>query len=300
GVSGSGKTMVYIDLIKSAILKNKSIIVLVPEIALIMGAYNVLNKFFPDYVIIWHSKMKQTEKKRTLNKIKNKQGSIVVSTRSGLFLPFNNLGLIVVDEEQESSYKQDSKSPYYHARDVAIMRAKFSCSNIILISSSPSLESYLSCKNKNFSIYKLKDRFNKYKLPDVTIINMKNKENYGKGYGMISRELFDNITTNLNSGEQILLLHNRFGPQIKIFEKLLIDLFPNATIARYDRETIQKNNFYTILNNFHENKINILLGTQMIAKSIDFKNVTLVGILNADLGLNLPDFRSDEKLFQLA
>ena len=129
---------------------------------------------------------------------------------------------------------------------------------------------------------------------------MKNKENYGKGLGIISRKLIEEIEINLNNNKQILLLHNRIGDHIKKIENKIKKLFPNSNIARYDRESIQVHGYDSFLDQFHNNKINILLGTQMIAKGIDFKNVSLVGILNADLGITTPDFRADEKLFQLA
>ena len=300
GVSGSGKTLIYIDLIKSFIKTNKDVIVLVPEIALIKELHDILDKYFPNIVIAWHSKIKKTDKKEALLKIKSTNPTIVVATRSGLFMPLSNLGLIVIDEEQESSYKEEGKAPYYHARDVALMRASFSNSKIILVSSSPSLESFFKTEKKQFLTYSLKDRFKNYKLPKILIINMKNKENYGKGFGMISRKLFEEISFTLKKNKQVLLLHNRIGDQIKKLENILTDLFSDYTIRRYDRETIKMYGYFKLLKNFHEQKINILLGTQMIAKGIDFKNVSLVGILNADLGISTPDFRSEEKLFQLA
>ena len=215
GVSGSGKTLIYIDLIKSFIKKNKDIIVLVPEIALIRELYNILDQYFPNMIISWHSKMKISDKKESLLKIKTNQAKIVISTRSGLFAPLSNLGLIVIDEEQESSYKEDGKAPYYNTRDVALMRANFSNSNIILVSSSPSLESFFNGHKNSFSTYSLKNRFNQYDLPKILIINMKNKENYGKGLGIISRKLIEEIENNLNNNKQILLLHNRIGDHIK-------------------------------------------------------------------------------------
>ena len=300
GVSGSGKTLIYIDIMKSFITKKKDIIILVPEIALIHELYNILVQYFSNSIICWHSKMKTTEKKQALLTIKNKESSILISTRSGLFAPLSNLGLIIVDEEQEATYKEDGKAPYYNAREAALMRAKFSKSNIILVSSSPSLESFSSGENNIFSTYELKNRFKKYDLPKILIINMKNKENYGKGLSIISRKLAEEIEVNLNNKKQVLLLHNKTGEKIQKIEEILKKLFSNFIIARYDRDSIKGNNYYKILEDFHNNKINILLGTQMIAKGIDFKNVSLVGILNADFGISSPDFRSDEKLFQLA
>ena len=180
------------------------------------------------------------------------------------------------------------------------MRAKFSKSNIILVSSSPSLESFSSAKNKTFLTYELKNRFQKYDLPKILVINMKNKENYGKGLSIISRKLVEEIEINLNNNKQVLLLYNKAGEKIQKIEGILKNLFSNFTISRYDRDSIKGESYYKLLENFHNNKINILLGTQMIAKGIDFKNVSLVGILNADFGISSPDFRSDEKLFQLA
>ena len=300
GISGSGKTLIYIDLISSFISNNKSVIVLVPEIALIMDLYKILDDHFPGKVISWHSKMKISDKKFGLIKIKNNKSTIIVSTRSGLFAPLSNLGLIVVDEEQETSYKEDSKSPYYNSRDVALMRSKFNQSNLILVSSSPSLESYYNSKKNRFNYYTLNNRYMNFEVPKILILNMKNKENYRKGSSLISAKLIDEINLVLSAKKQILLLHNRFGDYTKKLYKILLKLFPKSNIARYDSESVKKYGYFKILNDFHEKKIDILLGTQMIAKGIDFKNVLLVGVINADLGMSLPDFRAEEKLFQLA
>ena len=299
GLPGSGKTLIYIQLIKSYITLKKQVIVLVPEISLIPQTYNILKQFFHQGVGTWHSRMTTTNKNLILSELKNNKISIIISTRSGIFFPFNNLGLIIVDEEQESSYKQDGKSPYYHARDVALIRSQFNKSKIALISSTPSIESYYKYLKNDFLYYYLDERFYKNKLPKIKIINMNNKENYGKNFGLISRELHSKIQSTLGYKQQIIILHNRLGKGIQKIEHILKKLFPQNTIYRYDSDSIKKSDYFTIINNFQKHKIDILLGTQILAKGINFNNVGLVGVINADLGKTIPDFRIEEKNFQL-
>ena len=297
GVPASGKTIIYSKVIKYYLATNKNIIILVPEISLVQQLYEKLKIFYKDNVGLWHSKLKQSQKDNILYNIKLKKINVLVSTRSGLFIPFNNLGLIVVDEEHESSYKQDLNAPYYNTRDVALMRGKFSRSLVILTSSSPSMETYYNVKNKSYRSYFLKNRYEKFLLPTVRLVNMCHEK------GMLSQILIDKIRDRINKNEKVLLLQNKKGIDkggIQKVETILKKIFPAIKMLRYDQDTAsKKDDYYKILNRFKDGKENILLGTKMIAKGLDFENITLVSIITADIGLNSPDFRSGEKVFQL-
>jgi len=297
------KIIIYEKIIKKYLQNKKSIIVLVPEVSLIPQTYRQLNYFFKDQVGIWHNKMGQFDKNFVLKNIKDKKIKIIISTRSGLFLPLDNLGLIIIDEEHESSYKQDQNSPYYHTRDVGLIRAKFSNSSILLFSNTPSVESYYNIKKKNYNHYELNNNSNKKKIPDVRLVDMKNQDNFKYQYGTLSEILIQNIHNSLNDNKQILLLQNRKGYEksgTQRIQEILLNQFPEAKILIYDRDSISKKNMYfKILDAFNKQKADILIGTQMIAKGLDFKNVNLVGVINADIGLHMPDFRSGEKIFQL-
>ena len=295
GISGSGKTIVYIKTIEHFLKQDKEIIVLVPEISQINQTYKNLNNFYPNKVGIWHSKLKQTEKNYVLHNINSKKIKIIVSTRSGLFMPFQNLGLIIINEEQDASYKQELNSPFYHSRDVALMRSKFNKNSLLLISSVPSIETYYNVKNNKYSNYWLEN--NNSKIPNVELVAMEHQK------GMLSKTLITKIQDRLNKKEQIILLQNKkglIGSGTQKVEDILYKIFPDIKILRYDRDTLNKTSkYYSILNDFREKKADLLLGTQMVAKGLDFKNVSLVGIINADIGLSLPDFRAEEKIFQL-
>jgi len=297
GVPASGKTEIYSRLINYYLENNKHIIVLVPEIALVKQLYEKLKLYYKNNVGVWHSKLKQSEKDNVLNNIKTGVVNIIVSTRSGLFLPFNKLGLIIVDEEHDTSYKQDLNAPYYHTRDVALMRAKFSKSTILLTSSSPSIETYYNVKNKKYISYFLNKRYEKFGSPKIRLVNMAHEK------GMLSKILIDKIKDRIHKNEKILILQNKKGIDkggVQKVEIILKKIFPNIRILRYDQDTISKSDdYYKILDRFKNGNDNILLGTKMISKGLDFENITLVAIITADIGLNLPDFRSGEKIFQL-
>jgi len=297
GVPGSGKTMVYTKIIESYLQKNKQIIVLVPEISLIQKAYQELNSYYPNIVGVWHNKLNQSEKNYVLEGIKFDRLQIIVSTRSGLFMPFRKLGLIIVDEEQENSYKQDLNTPYYHAKDVALMRAKFSKSPILLVSSVPSVETYYNIKKGKYYNYELKKSYFQKNPPKVKLINMSNQK------GILSNILIKSIKDTLNKKEQIIILQNKkglSGTGTQKIETILYKFFPGIKILRYDKDIISKREeYYNILNRFKNYKADVLLGTQFIAKGLDFKNVSLVAMINADIGLSIPDFRAEEKIFQL-
>ena len=297
GVPGSGKTLVYIKTMIQYIDDNKSIIVLVPEISLIKQTYDQITNYYSNNVGIWHSRLTQTEKNFTLKNIKNGSIKIIVGTRSSLFLPLQKLGLIIVDEEQEFSYKQDLSTPSYHARDVALMRSKFSNSAILLVSSAPSIESYYNVMQKKYNHHILDTKyFQSEELNKVHLVDMSNQK------GLLSDVLIKNIKDTLNKNEQIILLQNKKGMEgggIQKIESILYKFFPDINISRYDGDIIKKSKeYYKILNNFKNGNIDILLGTQMVSKGLDFNNVSLVGIITADIGLFAPDFRSGERTFQ--
>ena len=359
GVPGSGKTIIYIDLIKRIISNNKSVIILVPEISLISSTYDIMNSYFPKSVGIWHSRMNKSEKNLVLKNIKNLSFNIIIGTRSCLFLPVKNLGFMVVDEEHEGAYKQETNAPLYHARDVAIIRSKFNKSPILLVSSTPSIETYFNLNEKKYKGFQLEKKYSNNLLPSIKLINMSAKENYVKNSGLLSKTLIDKIQETVQNNKQVLLLQNRRGSSYIIkcsncdyikkcincstplkfhqasnilqchhctyktkdytscekcaselielsgsgtqkIENIIHTIFPNYKVLRYDRDSVKnKNNYFELLNKFESGQANILIGTQMIAKGIDFKNVALVGILNSDIGLYATDYRAGERIFQL-
>ena len=361
GVTGSGKTEIFIEIIKTVIKKNKTALVLLPEISLPPQIAGRFKSVFPGKVVIWHSKLTKAQRDSAWNKIYNGDYNIVIGARSAIFSPLKNLGLIVVDEEHDFSYKQESPSPRYHARDVAIMRAKFENANILLSSATPSLESYYNSQNNKYNYLNLPKRYGNASYPKVQIVDLleENQES-GKMSTVISGMLLDRIEQRLKIGDQVLLIQNRRGYSTSVrcldcggtvmcsscetpltyhihgnrfkchicgynvskqnenckscmsqnlvyigtgtqkVEDILGKTFPNASIARVDHDIVKRgSNMVELLQSFANHKIDILIGTQMIAKGLDFPNVTLVGIINADLGLHMPDFRSSERIFQL-
>jgi len=358
GIPGSGKTEVYIKLIQDVISSGQDAIVLVPEISLIKQTFKRLKNILGNVVGFWHSKLSKNEKMIMLENIKNNKIKIMVGARSCLFMPFKNLGIVIVDEEQEHSYKQASLSPYYNARDVAIIRAKFSNSVLILCSATLSLETCYNVKYKNFQYHYISTRYNDSQIPKIRLINMET-EIQNNRIPILSRILIKKIQDTLHKKEQIVILQNRrsysyivkcincnasvlcprcnvslkyhknknilqchhcdyknqfdkfckscnhktinmYGVGTQKIEEILQKIFPTTKILRYDKDALsKKENYFKILNKFENQEADILLGTQMIAKGLDFKNVSLVGIINADLGMLLPDFRAGEKAFQL-
>ena len=361
GVTGSGKTEIFIEAIKRVIKGNKTAIVLLPEISLTPQIAGRFKSVFPGEVALWHSQLTKAQKGSTWEKIYNGNFKIVIGARSAIFTPLKNIGLIIIDEEHDSSYKQESPSPRYHARDVAIVRAKFEKANILLSSATPSLESYYNSQNNKHKYLNLPKRYGKASYPKVQIVDLleENQES-GKMSTVLSGLLLDKIEKRLAVGEQVLLIQNRRGyaTSVRCFdcgeiimcsackapltyhihgnrfkchtcgyveknpdencnscmgqnlnyigtgtqkvENILEKTFPDALIARVDHDIIKKgSSIVELLQSFSDNKIDILIGTQMIAKGLDFPNVTLVGIINADLGLHMPDFRSSERIFQL-
>ena len=348
GVTGSGKTEVYISLIEKT---DKDVILLVPEISL---TYQMINRFkgrFEDQVAILHSGLSEGEKYDEWRKILRKEARIVIGARSAIFAPFENIGLIIIDEEHETTYKQDD-SPRYHAREVAKMRASYHNCPLILGSATPSLESYARAQKGVYNLIELKSRYSQ-NLPHVKIVNMQNEDN------AISSLLLKDILNRVKLKQQIILLVNRRGysnfilckdcgetikcdscdvslthhkyknklechycghqenvPKVcptcsserisflgigtETVEEELYNSLPGIRILRMDQDTTRKKNAHRdILRAFKNHEADVLLGTQMIAKGLDFANVTLVGVISCEQMLNLPDFRSSERTYQM-
>lgn len=353
GVTGSGKTEVYMSLIDKVLLMNKTVIVLVPEICLTTQTVQRFYKRFGNKVAIFHSGLSAGEKYDEYMKIYEGKVSIVVGTRSSIFVPFNNLGLIIIDEEHSESYKQDT-TPRYDAIDVAKYRAKLNNIPLVLASATPSLESKARTLKNVYTLVSLKKRASGATMPETILVDMKNSHNK-----VVSDLLKEKIIQRLNNNEQIILLLNRRGfstfitcsncgytykcPNCDItltyhktsdslrchycsyvikkplecfkchenslnflglgtqkVEEELNKLFPSARIVRMDQDTTSKKGSYQkIIDDFAMHKYDILLGTQMISKGLDFPLVSLVGVINADTSLNMPDFRANEKTFSL-
>lgn len=356
GVTGSGKTEVYMNIIDYYLEDNKQAIVLVPEIALTMQLVSRFQNHFGNRVAILHSRLSDGEKYDEWRRIERGEAEIVIGPRSAVFAPLKDIGVIIIDEEHENSYKQEN-SPRYHAHDIAFYLGKKHHAKVLLGSATPSLESYSKAKVGIYGYLELKTRVNNHQLPKVRVIDMKNSMK--QGYRILSNELINSIKEKLNSKEQIMILLNRRGysnylncqncgytfkcpacditmtyhktsdmmrchycgyatkkieicPDCKTkslrsigfgTEKLEEELrknFQDAKIVRMDLDTTTKKGAHSkIINDFSNREYDILLGTQMIAKGLDFDNVSLVGVVNADNSLDIPDFRSGEKTFQL-
>jgi primosomal protein N' (replication factor Y) len=357
GVTGSGKTEIYLQSIQKVLEKGKEAIVLVPEISLTPQMVHRFKSRFGDDVAVLHSGLSIGEKYDEWRKILKKEAKVVVGARSAIFAPFENIGIIIIDEEHETSYKQE-ESPRYHARDIAIKRAQHFACPVILGSATPSLESYARAQKGVYHLLTLKNRMNQRDLPEVEIVDMREELRAGNR-SIFSRSLFEKLKDRVEKGEQTVLLLNRrghssfvmcrdcgyvvqcphcdisltyhhysnemkchycgyetmapsvcpecgsqyiryFGTGTQKVEEELGKLLPEARVIRMDVDTTRKKGAHeTLLRRFSEGKADILLGTQMIAKGLDFPNITLVGVLSADTMLHLPDFRSSEKTFQL-
>lgn len=357
GVTGSGKTEVYLQSIQQVLEDGKEGIVLVPEISLTPQMVNRFKSRFGDSVAVLHSGLSVGEKYDEWRKIQRKEVKVVVGARSAIFAPFENLGIIIIDEEHETSYKQED-NPKYHARDVAIERGKRHQCPVVLGSATPSLESFARAKKGVYTLLTLTKRMNEHNLPQVQIIDMREELRNGNR-SMFSRLLYEKIQDRLEKKEQIVLFLNRrghssfvmcrdcgyvmqcpncdisltyhrynqqlkchycgfeavvpnrcpectseriryFGTGTQKVEEELGKIFPEARVIRMDVDTTSRKGAHEkLLSAFRDGKADILLGTQMIAKGLDFPNITLVGVLSADTMLHLPDFRSSEKTFQL-
>lgn len=361
GVTGSGKTEVYLQAIDYCLRQGKGAIVMVPEIALTPQTVDHFKSRFMDsgtQVAVLHSHLSAGERHDQWHKIHEGRAQIVIGARSAVFAPVKNPGLFIVDEEHETTYKQE-EAPRYNARDIAVMRGKLLGATVVLGSATPSMESFNNAEKKKYHLCEMPMRIDNKKMPVIRIIDMRQEAMKQKGIHIFSGKLRDAIQARLDKAEQSILFLNRRGfatsmvcpkcghvemcpncsvsmtfhrksnllachvcghktapphdcpechaPDIRYtgmgtekVEDTLAKLFPKARIRRMDSDTMtRKDSYREVLGAFRTGKIDILLGTQMIAKGLDFPNVTLVGILNADLGLHLPDFRAGERTFQL-
>ena len=358
GVTGSGKTAVYLAGMRAVLDAGRSAILLVPEIGLTPAVAADLHQIFGDEVAILHSALSDKERAEQWHRIKRGDARMVVGTRSAVFAPVADLALIIVDEEQDSSYKQE-ETPRYHARDIAVMRAKTANAVVVLGSATPSLETYFNAKKNKYALVELPDRVEQRPLPEVEIIDMRLEFQETGHEQVISRKLAAEIKDRLERKEQVMVLLNRRGyspvvlcrtcgkkleckncaialthhkrehkmvchycgymapvPKVCVhcgseyvyflgtgsekLEELLHGMFPQARIARLDRDTVRGHeDFERTLNALNEGELDLLVGTQMIAKGHDIHGVTLVGVVGADVALGLPDFRAAERTFQL-
>ncbi|MGD9897601.1 MAG: primosomal protein N' [Calditrichaceae bacterium] len=360
GITGSGKTQVYIEVLKKVIAAGQTAIILIPEISLTPQTVSRFKNVFSDQIAVFHSKMSVGERFDAWMACYEDRVKIVVGPRSALFTPLKNIGLIVVDEEHETSYKQSDITPRYHARDVAIYWARMNQAIIMLGSATPSMESYFNVSKNKFKLLQIRNRVENIQLPEVHIVDMRHKRGaQDRETNLFSRVLLDKIEEKLQKKEQILILQNKRGyssflqctecgfiaacpncevsltyhsyteslqchlcgyhhasytdcpscggEQIKYkgigtqrIQQELQKLYPEVRILRMDQDTTRGKNMHdTILKSFADGDADILLGTQMIAKGLDFANVTLVGVISADVGLSLPDFRASERIFHL-
>lgn len=367
GVTGSGKTQVYIEAIQYALNNSKTAIVLVPEISLTPQLIHRFKTYFGDIIGVIHSKLSDGQRFDVYRRIRTGEIKIVIGARSALFAPLDNLGIIIVDEEHDHSYKQTDKNPKYNARDSAIVRAKLNNAVVVLGSATPSMESYYNYKAGKYSLLELPHRALKTKQPKVEIVNMldelRNPSKYKKyetqEQRVLSSMLINYIDSALKHRQAIILMQNRRGysayqqcldcgnvkmcrncditmiyhkhidklrchycgtaesllehceicgsQNLKLvgvgtekIEEEIQRLFPQAKTMRMDADTVKgKDAHRKILKSFHDGEFDILIGTQMISKGLDFPNVYLVGVISADIGLYIPDFRASEKTFQL-
>jgi primosomal protein N' (replication factor Y) len=361
GVTSSGKTEIYIKLIEEYLHTGRQVLYLLPEIALTTQLVSRLRLHFGDKVAVFHSKYSNNERvevwKQTLEN--SKKAQIVIGARSALFLPFNDLGLLIVDEEHEQTFKQTDPAPRYHARDAAIVLANFHNAKVLLGSATPSIETYFNTQNDKYGLVTLTERYKNVRMPEVVLVDLKDKHFRKRMTGHFSDLLIEEITEALSLGEQVILFQNRRGysPIIECLtcghvphcqqcdvsltyhkfknqlrchycgyaiakptnchscssidlttkgfgteqiEQELASLFPKAKTARMDQDTTRgKFGFEKIIDTFKNREIDILVGTQMLAKGLDFDNVSLVGIMNADNMLHHPDFRAFERSFQM-
>jgi len=366
GVTSSGKTEIYVKLIEEAIAKGKQVLYLLPEIALTTQIINRLRKYFGDAVGVYHSKFNENERVEVWNKVlkhnskeHDSEFKLVIGARSALFLPFSDLGLVIVDEEHDTSFKQYDPAPRYNARDAAIYLSHIHKARTLLGSATPSIESYFNAQDGKYGFAEMTKRFGGVQMPEILVADVKEAMKRKEMKSHFSPLLLDTVTLALDKKEQVILFQNRrgFAPQLecnmcawvpqcvncdvsltyhkvsnqlrchycgyaakppsqcnacgdtnmkmkgfgteKIEEELSI-FYPKARIARMDLDTTRSKFAHQhIIQDFEDGKIDILVGTQMVTKGLDFDNVSMVGILNSDSMLNFPDFRSFERSFQL-
>lgn len=359
GVTSSGKTEIYIKLIDQYLQKGKQVLYMLPEIALTAQIINRLRKHFGNSIVIYHSKFNANERVEIWNKVKNGDAKIVLGARSSILLPFKDLGLIVVDEEQDISYKQQDPAPRYHARDTAIFYTSLFDAKVLLGSATPSLESYYNALHGKYSLVQLSERYGDVQMPNIEIVDIKLFPKEKDENIVVYPPLKTKIDEALLLKQQVILFQNRRGysPYVQCgacgwipectncnvsltwhkyknklschycgseypavhtcpacgshhfiqknfgteqIEEIVEDIFPKADVARMDLDSIRgKHGHEVLINHFENKKIDILVGTQMVVKGLDFENVQLVGILDADSILSFTDFRVNERAFQL-
>lgn len=367
GITGSGKTEIYIKLIDKVLSQGKQVLYLLPEIALTSQIVNRLRRFFGDKVGVYHSRFNEYERVEIWNRVLQQgNGSqihdkyqLILGARSALLLPYSNLGLIIVDEEHDGSYKQSDPAPRYNARDCAVILAGIHKCKVLLGTATPSLESYYNAQQGKYGLVNLMHRYAESTLPEIWIVDIAKSQRQKKMQGHFSQFLIDSMGEALSKGEQIILFQNRRGYSLRLYcntcqsmptcahcdvsltyhktsnllkchycgyaievpkecpqchstdiemrgfgtekiEDSLAELFPDARIARMDLDTTRSKNAYQkIITDFEQHNTDILVGTQMVTKGLDFDRVSVVGILNADNLLSYPDFRSFEKAFQI-
>ncbi|MGF1556005.1 replication restart helicase PriA [Paucihalobacter sp.] len=361
GVTSSGKTEIYIKLIEAVIDKEQQALYLVPEIALTTQLVERLQAHFGDLVAVFHSRYSSFERMEVWNHVlqNTSKGRIIIGARSSVLLPFKNLGLVIVDEEHEQSYKQFDPAPRYHARDTAIVLAHLFTVKTLLGSATPSLESYYNARQQKYALVEINQRFNKVQMPEMELVDIKDAHKRKRMKGHFSLRLIDEINEALGNNLQVILFQNRRGyspivecltcghaPQCpncdvsltyhqyrnqlrchycghhtampqqcgacgshhldtkgfgtEQIESEAKQLFPTAKVARMDLDTTRgKYGYQKVIGSFQDQEVDILVGTQMLTKGLDFRNVKVVGIMNADSSLNFPDFRAHERSFQL-
>lgn len=361
GVTSSGKTEIYVQLIDFAIKQGKQVLYMLPEIALTTQLISRLQNYFGEKISVYHSKYSISERVEVWNNVLDHKAKaqIIIGARSSLFLPFSKLGLLIVDEEHEASFKQYAPSPRYNGRDSAVVLAKYHGAKLLMGSATPSLESFFNATNNRYGLVTLKKRFGNVLMPEIELVDVKEKHRKKLMKGHFSDRLLEEINEALKNKEQVILFQNRRGyspiiecttcgisPQCpncdvsltfhqyknqlrchycgyhtskmisciacgnetldskgfgtEQIELELKELFPNHQIARMDQDSMKGKHAYAkIIEALELKEIDILVGTQMLAKGLDFRNVSLVGVMNADNLLNFPDFRAHERSFQL-
>jgi len=361
GVTSSGKTEIYIKLIEEYLKQDKQILYLLPEIALTTQLVSRLTAYFGNKVAVFHSKYSNNERVEVWHQLlqNSEKAQIVIGARSALFLPFNNLGLIIVDEEHEQTFKQQDPAPRYHARDASIVLANSHKAKVVLGSATPSIETYFNAQSEKYGFVEISERFGNVMMPEIELVDLKDKYFRKRMTGHFSDVLIENITEALSLGEQVILFQNRrgFSPVVECMtcghvpqcqqcdvsltyhkhknqlrchycgysmanptnchacssvdlttkgfgteqiQQELNQLFPNYKIGRMDQDTTRgKFGFERIIDSFKNREVDVLVGTQMLAKGLDFDNVSLVGIMNADNMLYHPDFRAFERSYQM-
>lgn len=359
GVTSSGKTELYIHLIRESLDAGKQALYLLPEIALTTQIINRLRKYFGDRVGVYHSRFNEHEKAEIWNRTADRQYEVILGARSAIFAPFSNLGLVIVDEEHDSSYKQYDPAPRYNGRDAAILLGKLHQARVLLGSATPSLESYFNARQGKYGLVELMTRYRDMELPEIEVVDIKQEHRLGKMKSHFSVLLLEKMEKALKNREQVILFQNRRGFSLRLecetchwmpgckncdvtlvyhkkinqlrchycgyvscvpekcpecngvkirmkgfgterVEEDLRIILPDARAARMDMDTTRsKHGLQKILSDFEERKIDILIGTQMVTKGLDFDHVSTVCILNADNMLSYPDFRSGERSYQL-